>query len=192
MRRFSLALTLGLAVACAPAVPVDTPPSAAEPAPAVDPVAAEVPVAPEAPVAPVATMDEEAAVTAEPAPDVPIKVRITGDEWRWIVRYSGSDGTLDTDDDVLSERHLRLAAGTNVTIDLASNDYIYTFYVPQLDIMEVAAPSSPYELELETGPAGVHDLLGSQMCGFTHPELLGDVIVQERAEFADWLDSQGG
>ena len=66
------------------------------------------------------------------------------------------------------------------------------FRTPQ-ELRAKLAPLPPFtELELETGPAGVHDLLGSQMCGFTHPEPLGDVIVQERAEFADWLSEQGG
>lgn len=185
MRRYVLALLLGVAAGCAPDLGSDAP---VHPEPDVPDVTSEPPAQ-----AMAATSDlEPPAPRPELPPDVPIKVRITGDEWRWIVRYSGLDGTLDTEDDVVGERHLRLAAGSNVTIDLESNDYIYTFYVPQLDIMEVAAPTSPYELELETGPAGVHDLLGSQMCGFTHPELLGDVIVQERAEFADWLSEQGG
>ena len=127
-----------------------------------------------------------------PLPVGPYPIRVTGDDYRWRLRYPGADGLLDTEDDVEAWRHLHLPAEREVVLDLASVDYVYTFYVPQLDIMEVAMPDVPFEYDLETGRAAVHNLLGSQMCGYTHPELLGDVVVEDEADFAAWLGDQGG
>jgi len=133
----------------------------------------------------------------EPAPapqfdrERPFELRVTGDEYRWRVRYPGPDGDLDTADDLLTWRHLHLPAGAEIVIELESVDYVYTFYVPELDIMEPAVPDSPYVLDFESGPAGQHDLLGSQMCGYTHPQLLGDVVVHAPGELDRWLAGLG-
>jgi cytochrome c oxidase subunit 2 len=127
-----------------------------------------------------------------PLPAGPYFIRVTGDDYRWRLRYPGGDGLLDTEDDVVTWRHLHLPAEREVVLDLASVDYVYTFYVPQLDILEVALPDVPFEYDLETGRAARHDLLGSQMCGYTHPELLGDVIVEDEPDFTAWLREQGG
>jgi heme/copper-type cytochrome/quinol oxidase subunit 2 len=144
--------------------------------------AAEVPAADEPPVVPEEPL---------PAPQYdrgrPFELRVTGDEYRWRLRYPGPDGELDTADDLLTWRHVHLPADAEIVIDLESVDYVYTFYVPELDLMEPAVPGSPYALDFESGPPAVHDLLGSQMCGYTHPQLLGDVVIHPAEEFDRWL-----
>ena len=197
-RSASLVALLVLAGGCGPPDPGDAGPGDAGPGdtgPAVMPAPAEAPGV----VAPLADPADpgqpgQPADPADPAVVAdagPLEVRVTGDDYRWLLRYPGPDGRLDTPDDVLRERHLHLPARREVILDLASNDYVYTFYVPYLDILEVAVPDVPFEYDLDTGPAGVHDLLGSQMCGYTHPELLGDVVIQDAAEFAAWLSARG-
>ena len=128
-----------------------------------------------------------AAPAAAAAPDRPLEVRVTGDDYHWILRYPGADGLLDTADDRFSQRNVHLPAHSQTYLDLASADYAYTFYVPDLDIKEVAVPDVPFEIDLETGSAATHRLLGSQMCGYTHPLLLGDVVIEEPDAFAAWL-----
>ena len=58
-------------------------------------------------------------------PDV-LVVRMTGDDYRWGVRYPGRDGRLDTRDDVLDSRNLNVPEGTEVRVLLESRDYVYT------------------------------------------------------------------
>lgn len=120
----------------------------------------------------------------------PLEVRVTGSDFKWLIRYAGPDGRLDTEDDVLTQRHLQLPARAEVTIDLRSDDYVYTFLVPDLDLAEMAVPGKPFLMRLETEEPGAHSLRGSQMCGFTHPDLIGEVVVQPRAGFDDWLAAQ--
>lgn len=149
---------------------------------AAPPVVTEVPEVPpeviaEAPPAPIEPWDTSR----------PLVMRVTGDDYRWRLRYPGADGKLDTADDVESWRHVHLPADTEIVIDLASTDFVYTFYVPVLDILEVAVPDVPFEFDFDAGPPDTCDLLGSQMCGYTHRELLGDVVIETPAEFARWM-----
>lgn len=122
------------------------------------------------------------------APSPPITIRVTAGDWKWEIRYPGGDGLLDSDDDVLDERNLHLPAGSHVTLELRSRDYSYSFHVPDYNLIEVALPGSPYRREFDSGAAGVHKLLGSQMCGYAHPDLLGDVVVMRPEEFDAWIE----
>lgn len=117
------------------------------------------------------------------------RVRVTARDYRWHLRYPGPDGELDTDDDVVTLRHLHLPREATVELELTSADYVYTFYVPDLDVLEAAAPDDAFFLDLDTGPEAVYDLLGSQMCGYAHDELLGDVVVESEADLRAWLES---
>jgi len=116
-----------------------------------------------------------------------LAMRVTAAEFQWRIRYPGPDEKLDTSDDVLARRHLHLPAETRVAIDLRSEDYVYSFFLPHIDLMEVAVPDIPFELVFETATPGIHELLGSQMCGYTHPELLGDVVIHTPNDFETWL-----
>jgi cytochrome c oxidase subunit 2 len=120
-----------------------------------------------------------------------LAMRVVADNFRWHLRYSGPDGKLDTTDDVLMQRHLHLPANTEISIDLQSKDYVYSFYLPHIALMEVAIPNMPFNLKFETGSSGTFELLGSQMCGYTHPNLLADVVIHAPANFETWLSKVG-
>ncbi len=118
---------------------------------------------------------------------IPLVVRVTGDEFRWEIEFPGPDGVLDTPDDVRTRRELHLPAGHAVKLELRSADYVYSFHLPNWDLVEVAVPDSPVTLPLAAREAGVFDMHGSQMCGFTHDELLGTLVVEPAASFDAWL-----
>jgi hypothetical protein len=117
----------------------------------------------------------------------PVAVRVTGHDYTWRIRYAGADGRFETADDVTTERHLHLPERARATIELCSDDYVYTIFWPHIDRIETAFPGQPFALALETDSPATHEMLGSQMCGYTHAELLGTVVVQTRTEFDMWL-----
>lgn len=120
----------------------------------------------------------------------PLDVRITGANYQWIIRYAGEDRRLDTADDVETRRNLRLPALSTIRLELASDDYVYSFHLPALDISDLAVPRRPFRLQFETESPGTSRLIGGEMCGFRHPELMGDLIVQRPQEFRSWLEQQ--
>jgi cytochrome c oxidase subunit 2 len=119
----------------------------------------------------------------------PLVIDVTGDDYEWHIRYPGADGAAGTDDDVVTLRHLHLPEHTPVTLRLHSADYLYTFGLPHLDLKEIAVPDLVFTLEFETAAAGAFELRGDQMCGYTHPSLIGRVIVEPPSQFVRWLET---
>lgn len=121
----------------------------------------------------------------------PLTVRITANGFRWNILYPGPDGLLDTPDDIAAQRHLHLPARRTIAIDLRSDDYVYSLHLPELEVTELAVPGKPYLLQFDTENPGHYRLMGSQLCGYTHPELLGDLVVHTQEGFDAWIDDPG-
>ena len=114
-------------------------------------------------------------------------IRMTGDDYRWEVRYPGPDGRLDTRDDVLDTRDLNVPEGTKVRVLLESWDYVYTLAVPEFGLKEIVVPDMAFELRLPASEPGSFQLLGDHMCGYDHPELIGTLVVWTRNDYERWL-----
>jgi heme/copper-type cytochrome/quinol oxidase subunit 2 len=108
---------------------------------------------------------------------------LIGQEYRFYIRYPGDDLTLHTSDDRFGVRNLYVPEGAQIRLRMSSRDYIYTVEIPEMKVYEAAVPDLFFDVQFLAKPAGSHQLLGSQMCGYDHEELLGELIVQPAAEF---------
>jgi cytochrome c oxidase subunit 2 len=122
-------------------------------------------------------------------PNEPLRVRVTAQNFQWHLRYPGPDRRLDTPDDILAEHHLHVPTDTEIQVELCSGDFVYTLYLPDYELVEMAFPGRPYLMKFNTGSAGTSEFLGSQMCGFTHKDLLADLVVLDADDFQRWLES---
>ena len=114
-------------------------------------------------------------------------IDVTGDEFNWYFRYPGPDGELGTDDDRHSVQDLYLPANSHINLKLHSNDYLYSFALPELGLQEIAVPDLDFALQFATEDERTLQLLGDQFCGFAHETLIGKVYVRESGdEFYDW------
>ena len=118
----------------------------------------------------------------------PFHVRVTGQNFRWHIRYPGPDRSLDTDDDLIGQRHLHLPSESEIRLELCSDDYVYSMYLPEYELVEIAFPGHPFLVELTTESPGTSRLMGSQMCGYTHDELLGDLVVLSPSNLAQAIN----
>ncbi len=114
-------------------------------------------------------------------------MRITGRDFRWHIRYPGPDQSLDTADDVVTQRHLHLPAGRDIQLELRSDDFVYSLYLPEYELVEMAFPNRPFVVEFRTASIKTSKLMGTQMCGFTHEQLLGDLVVESPDDWRDHL-----
>ena len=121
----------------------------------------------------------------------PLTVRITGREFEWHIVYPGPDGEFETPDDVYTKQHLHLPESTPVTVELFSDDYVYSIYFPHVDLLEMTFPDHVFSLAFETDEPGKFELLGTQMCGFVHPNLIGDLVVHSTDGFEKWQADPG-
>ena len=133
------------------------------------------------------TQEEVKAASISP----PLVVDITGVEYEWHMRYPGLDGKLNTADDGHDKRHLHLPAHTEVKLQLHSEDYLYSFALPHVDLKEIAIPDLEFSLSFTTGSEGTFDLLGDQLCGYAHPKLMGKLIILSPRDFAGRMRQLG-
>ena len=123
-------------------------------------------------------------------PDL-LEIEVVGRDFQWEVRYPGPDGVLGTEDDRIGARDVHVPVGARAKLHLRSRDYIYFLALPHLGLKEIAVPELEYALEFDAGAAGRYELLGDQMCGYTHPGLLGELIVESREDFVSALQKMG-
>ena len=109
-----------------------------------------------------------------------IVIEVTGDEFNWYFRYPGSDGVLGTSDDQHSLQNLFLPDNSRVNLKLKSNDYVYSFALPELGLVEIAVPGLSFELLFTTGDEQTLQLMGDQFCGFAHETLIGKAYVRNQ------------
>ena len=119
----------------------------------------------------------------------PLRIEARGSRRAWRFSYSGPDGILGTEDDPISDGHLRLPTGENVVIQLRSDDYIYVFSCPELELKEIAIPDLEFSISFQTDRRGEYDLAMDPMCGFRLPpgETMGTLSVVPKSEFRLWL-----
>ncbi len=104
-------------------------------------------------------------------------VDVTGEDFNWHFNYAGDDGLTGTADDRTSLRYLYLPANTDVTLNLHSRDYLYSFALPDFGQSSIAVPDLDHSLKFKTGAPGIYALRGDQFCGFSHKTLMGEVRV---------------
>ncbi len=125
----------------------------------------------------------------EPAPPLPntLFIEVTGEDYQWHVRYPGRDGVPGNADDFTRRQDVVLAAGVPTKITLHSNDYLYGFELPDLDLTEIAVPDLTFSLEFTPVKAGTFRVRGHQMCNYTHTKLHGTLEVRSPKDFGRWL-----
>ncbi|MEH6592313.1 MAG: hypothetical protein V7746_18760 [Halioglobus sp.] len=118
-----------------------------------------------------------------------IVIEVTGEEFNWYFRYPGPDGVLDTSDDRHSVQNLYLPDNSRINLKLKSNDYVYTFTLPELGMKEIAVPGLNFELQFTTSDEQTLQLRGDQLCGFAHETLIGKVYVRNQDDgYYSWLN----
>ena len=119
-----------------------------------------------------------------------LQIGVDGKEFGWNIRYPGADQELDTDDDVITRRHIHVPTGTKVRLIVGSQDYLYQLALPEQAVKEVAIPGRWQRCSFTVEKPGIYPLVGDQFCGYTHPDLIGKLIAMELEEFQKWLNHQ--
>lgn len=117
----------------------------------------------------------------------PILIQVTGSEFQWVFHHSGSDGVLQTQDDVEMGNELVVPPNRMVNLQVVSADFLYSLSQPELGINEIAVPGVHREVSFQSPESGSFSLLSDPLCGFrwTHDEVMGRVVVQSGAIISD-------
>ena len=134
--------------------------------------------------------DSSKSVTNEILIPQPYRIEITGGQYRWKVRYPGFDGILSTSDDVIIGPTIHIPEDTEILFELKSTDFVYLLSLPHFHRKEIAVPGLDFSIKVHPDTIGEFALEGDDLCGDSHPEMNGRLIVESRPQFESWLRQQ--
>ncbi len=126
----------------------------------------------------------------EHGPPGDVFYQVTGKQFNWEITYPGPDGKFGTKDDLMIENELHVPVNKVVRIDLTSNDVIHSFYVPNMRLRQDAVPGRIIHVWFEATETGQYEIPCSQLCGFGHSGMKGNLTVQSQEDFDKWLKDQ--
>jgi cytochrome c oxidase subunit 2 len=147
-------------------------------------------------------------------PEGALVVDVMAQQFEWIVRYPGLDGTfgrtapeliervgnpagLDASDpasvdDIVLRNQLHLAAGRPTVVRLQSRDVLHSFSVAAFRIKQDVVPGVVMRAQFVPTTPGRYEIACAEVCGMGHYEMGASVIVHPPAEYEVWLSDQTG
>ncbi len=123
-------------------------------------------------------------VTAEPAAS-DLRIKVTGEMWWWRVHYLDGDGVA-----FETANEIHIPTGRAVAFELASNDVIHAFWVPQLGGKMDMIPGKTNILRLQADRPGVYRGQCSEYCGGAHALMAVEVMAEPPEQFETWAAQQ--
>ena len=145
-------------------------------------------------------------------PENALKIEVVAYQWGWNYRLPGDDGILGTtdislindenpyglnlddpnskDDILVMDADLHLEINQPVKIELRSYDVLHNFYVPQFRAKMDTLPGIITYYWFTPTKTGDFEILCAEYCGTGHYAMRGKVLVDEKADYSNWLAKQ--
>jgi len=145
-------------------------------------------------------------------PENALKIEVVSYQWGWNYRLPGDDGILGTtdialindenpyglnledpnskDDILIMDADLHLEINQPVKIELRSYDVLHNFYVPQFRAKMDTLPGIITYYWFTPIKTGEFEILCAEYCGTGHYAMRGKVLVDEKADYSNWLAKQ--
>ena len=117
-------------------------------------------------------------------------IRVIGQQWAWTFVHPGTDGVLDTEDDVATVDDLRLKVNTTYHYELTSRDVLHCFSVPLFRLKQDTIPGREIKGWFRPTMTGEYDVQCAEMCGIGHGVMAARVTIHTEEEYAKWLSEQ--
>lgn len=119
---------------------------------------------------------------ATPPPDA-YQINVTARMWLWEFEYPNG---------VRSTGELHVPVDRPVRLQMSSEDVIHSFFVPAFRVKQDVLPNRYSSVWFEATKAGEYQAFCTEYCGTQHSNMLATVVVHEREDFDEWLQSGGG
>jgi cytochrome c oxidase subunit 2 len=138
---------------------------------------------------------------------IPLRLRVTAEQFAWNIHYPGIDGVFGrTDqslisatnplgidrsdgaarDDIGLQNILMLPLYRTVVIDLTSRDVIHSFTLNEMRVKQDANPGMTTRLWFIPTQIGAWDIACSQLCGLGHYRMRGEYQVVTTEDWVRW------
>ena len=145
-------------------------------------------------------------------PEEATEVEVLALQWSWNFRLPGEDGKLGRsdnrlitfdnplginesdpagqDDVIIEGDDLHLPEGKPVKMLLRSADVLHDFYVPEFRAKMDMLPGMVTYFWFTPTRTGEFEILCAELCGVGHPNMRGFVVVDNEADYQEWLSEQ--
>jgi cytochrome c oxidase subunit 2 len=124
--------------------------------------------------------------TSHPPTRARFMIEVTGHQWWWEVRYP----SLDPQQTFVTANEIHIPVGEPITLRVASNDVVHSFWVPRLQGKIDLIPGQTNTFWLRADSAGVFGGQCAEYCGMQHAHMAMQVVAQPRAQFESWVAQQ--
>ncbi len=111
-------------------------------------------------------------------PDETLNVYVVGKQWMWKFQHLNGQREIN---------ELHVPVGRAVKLIMTSEDVIHDLFVPAFRVKADVLPGRYTHLWFEPTKAGRYHLFCAEYCGTKHSGMVGEVIVQEPADYEAWL-----
>jgi cytochrome c oxidase subunit II len=107
------------------------------------------------------------------------EVYVVAKQWMWKVEHAEGQREIN---------ELHVPVGRDVKLIMTSQDVIHSFYIPAFRIKQDVLPGR-YTVEwFRATKPGVYHLFCAEYCGTQHSGMVGDIVVQEPAQYEAWIN----
>jgi len=110
-----------------------------------------------------------------------LSVDVLGLQYAWIFTYPESG---------VVSGELHVPAGQDVQLNIAAQDVIHAFWVPQFRLKQDAIPGRKTELRFKPEVPGTYPIICAELCGAYHGAMRTQVVVHTPEGYEEWLQSQ--
>jgi len=111
------------------------------------------------------------------------EVYVVAKQWMWKVEHAEGQREIN---------ELHVPVGRDVKLIMTSQDVIHSFYIPAFRVKQDVLPGR-YTVEwFRATKPGVYHLFCAEYCGTQHSGMVGDIVVQEPAQYEAWINGGSG
>ena len=110
-----------------------------------------------------------------------MQVKVIAGQWYWQFQYP---------DFGFASSDLYLPVGTQVDLQMTSNDVIHSFFVPEFRLKQDILPGRSVDLRITPTRIGKYKVSCAQLCGANHAYMVANVVVVSTADFQAWAARQ--
>jgi len=117
-----------------------------------------------------------------------LNIKVNGQQYVW--RYTYPDGDDNDQNNVFNYEELVVPTKTTVTLEIAAQDVMHSWWIPKLGGKADAVPGHLNYTWFKIPKPGVFGGQCAELCGRNHADMVAQVRAVEPAEFTTWLESK--
>jgi len=106
------------------------------------------------------------------------EVYVVAKQWMWKLEHAEGQREIN---------ELHVPVGRDVKLIMTSQDVIHSFFVPAFRVKQDVLPGRYTVLWFRATKPGTYHLFCAEYCGTQHSGMIGNIIVQEPAQYEAWM-----